>query len=80
MSGLVDNISASILGLKMPRAMEMLGHMYQRLDKGDIGTINALGVAAVKKGKSVHRTTLAELIEGLSKAEREGCLDEKVRL
>jgi DNA replication protein DnaC len=39
----------------------------------------ALGVAAVKKGKSVYRATLAELIEGLSKAEREGRLVEKIR-
>lgn len=40
----------------------------------------ALRVAAVKKGhKSVYRATLAELIEGLSKAEREGRLVEKIR-
>ncbi len=158
MSGLVDNIRASLLGLKMPRAMEMLDHMVQRLEKGEIGAIEAidsllseefncredrrvgvalttarltppktlesfdftfqpsldrdrimalaqldfitraevvhflgppgtgkshlataLGVAAVKKGKSVYRATLAELIEGLSKAEREGRLVEKIR-
>ena len=39
MSGLVDNIRASLLGLKMPRAMEMLDHMVQRLEKGEIGAI-----------------------------------------
>lgn len=39
----------------------------------------ALGVAAVKAGKSVYRGSLAELIEGLSKAEREGRLVEKIR-
>jgi len=39
----------------------------------------ALGVAAVKAGKSVYRCSLAELIEGLSKAEREGRLVEKIR-
>ncbi|PWL32726.1 MAG: AAA family ATPase, partial [Marivita sp. XM-24bin2] len=32
----------------------------------------ALGVAAVKAGKQVYRATLAELIEALVKAEREG--------
>ena len=32
MSGLVDNIRASLLGLKMPRAMEMLDHTVQRLE------------------------------------------------
>lgn len=39
----------------------------------------ALGVAAVKAGKSVYRCSLAELIDGLSKAEREGRLAEKIR-
>ena len=39
----------------------------------------ALGVAAVKAGKSVYRATLAELIEALVKAEREGRLAEKLR-
>ena len=39
----------------------------------------ALGVAAVKAGKSVYRATLAELVEALAKAEREGRLVEKIR-
>lgn len=39
----------------------------------------ALGVAAVKAGRSVYRATLAELVEALSKAEREGRLVEKIR-
>jgi len=39
----------------------------------------ALGVAAVKAGKSVYRATLAELIEALVRAEREGRLAEKIR-
>jgi DNA replication protein DnaC len=39
----------------------------------------ALGVAAVKAGKSVYRATLAELIEALAKAEREGRLADKLR-
>jgi len=39
----------------------------------------ALGIAAVKAGKSVYRCTLAELIEGLARAEREGRLVEKIR-
>lgn len=38
-----------------------------------------LGVAAVRAGKSVYRATLAELIEGLARAEREGRLVEKIR-
>lgn len=39
----------------------------------------AIGVAAVKAGRSVYRCSLAELIEGLTKAEREGRLAEKIR-
>lgn len=39
----------------------------------------ALGVAAVKAGRTVYRATLAELIEALSRAEREGRLGEKIR-
>lgn len=39
----------------------------------------ALGVAAVKAGMQVYRATLAELIETLAKAERQGLLAEKIR-
>lgn len=39
----------------------------------------ALGVAAVRAGRSVYRCTLAELVEALSRAEREGRLVEKIR-
>ena len=33
----------------------------------------------MKAGRSVYRATLAELIEGLAQAEREGRLPEKIR-
>lgn len=158
MSGLVDTIRASLVGLKMPRALEALDHTVRRLEKGELGSLEAidgllaeefgfreerrigvalttarltppktlegfdftfqpsldrdrimalaqldfidraevvhflgppgtgkshlataLGIAAVKAGKSVYRCSLAELIEGLSKAEREGRLVEKIR-
>ncbi|WP_325175481.1 ATP-binding protein [Cereibacter sphaeroides] len=39
----------------------------------------ALGDAAVKAGRSVYRATLAELIEDLAQAEREGRMPEKIR-
>ena len=38
----------------------------------------AVGVAAVKAGKSVYRTTLAELVESLANAERSGRLSAKM--
>jgi DNA replication protein DnaC len=40
----------------------------------------AFGVAAVKTARSVYRCSLAELIEALTKAEREGRTGEKIRL
>ncbi len=158
MTQLLDNIRTSLVGLKMPRALEALDHTVQRLEKGEIGALEAidgllaeeftlrenrrvgvalttarlmppktlesfdftfqpsldrdrilalaqldfitraevvhflgppgtgkshlataLGVAAVKAGRSVYRSTLAELIEAMSKAEREGRLVEKIR-
>jgi DNA replication protein DnaC len=39
----------------------------------------ALGVEAIKAGRSVYFTTLADLIGTLAKAEREGTLREKIR-
>ncbi len=39
----------------------------------------ALGVAAAKAGKSVYKTTLAEPVEPLAKAERQSQLAEKIR-
>lgn len=39
----------------------------------------ALGVAAVKAGRQVYRATLAELIDALAKADRQGLLVEKIR-
>lgn len=39
----------------------------------------ALGVAAVKAGRSVYRTSLAEIVEALARAEREGRLAERIR-
>jgi DNA replication protein DnaC len=39
----------------------------------------ALGVEAVKAGRSVHFITLADLIDALARAEREGALRQKIR-
>ncbi len=39
----------------------------------------ALGIEAVKAGRSVHFATLADLVGALAKAEREGTLREKIR-
>lgn len=157
MTGILDSIQASLLGLKMPRAMEALEHTLTRLERGEITAVEAidlllseefstretrridmalktarltpiktiesfdfsfqpsldrgrilalaqlefitrnevvhflgppgtgkshlaraLGVAAVKAGRRVYSATLAELIETLVKAEREGRLAEKL--
>jgi DNA replication protein DnaC len=39
----------------------------------------ALGVEAVKAGRSVHFITLADLVDALARAEREGSLRQKIR-
>jgi DNA replication protein DnaC len=39
----------------------------------------ALGVEAVRAGRSVHFITLADLIDALARAEREGSLRQKIR-
>jgi DNA replication protein DnaC len=154
----LDRIRASLLGLRMPRALEALDHTVRRLERGEIAALEAidgllaeehatresrrigvalktarlmppktlesfdfafqpsldrnrilalaqldfiaraevvhflgppgtgkshlataLGVAAVKAGRSVYRCTLAELVEALGRAEREGRLVERLR-
>jgi DNA replication protein DnaC len=158
MTGTLDRIRASLVGLRMPRALEALDHTIRRMEHGEISALEAidgllaeeyairetrriavalktarltppktlesfdfsfqpsldrnrilalaqldfvaraevvhflgppgtgkshlagaLGVAAIKAGKSVYRCTLAELVEALGRAEREGRLIEKTR-
>ena len=158
MTAISTRITSNLVGLRMPRALEVLDHVFQRLEAGEITAIEALdellneefisregrrvsmalmtarlapiktmesfdftfqpsldrnrimvlaelefitrcevvhllgppgtgkshlavalGVIAVREGKSVYRATLAELIDALIKAEREGRLAEKIR-
>lgn len=158
MSSVSDQIRAALVGLKMPRALEVLDHTLSQLEQGELSALEAidsllneefstregrrvtvalatarltpiktlesfdftfqpsldrerimalaelefitrnevvhflgppgtgkshlataLGVAAVKAGKSVYRIALADLIDALSKAEKEGKLAEKLR-
>ena len=158
MTQMLDRIRASLVGLRMPCALEALDHTMRQLERGEIGALEAidallaeehatretrrigvslktarltppktlesfdftfqpsldrnrimalaqldfvaraevvhflgppgtgkshlataLGVAAVKAGRRVYRATLAELIEALGRAEREGRLIEKIR-
>lgn len=158
MSEILDRIRASLIGLRMPRALEALDHTMRRLERGELSALEAidgllgeehvtregrritmalktarlmpiktiegfdfsfqpsldrgrilalaqlhfieraevvhllgppgtgkshlataLGVEAVKAGKRVYRATLAEIIEALSRAERDGRLPEKLR-
>jgi DNA replication protein DnaC len=157
-AGLVDRIRRHLVGLKMPRALEVLDQILRRLECGEIGapealeallgeevtlregrriraalkmgrllTIKtltgfdfsfqpsldrnriltlaqldfidrhevvhfigqpgcgkthlalALGVEAVKAGRSVYFATLADVVNSLAKAEREGTLRERLR-
>ena len=42
MSGLLDRIHASLVGLNMPRALETLADIVQRLERGEIGALEAI--------------------------------------
>jgi DNA replication protein DnaC len=154
----LDRIRLSLLGLRMPRALEALDHTVRRIERGEITALEAidgllaeehatresrrvavalktarltppktlegfdfsfqpsldrgrvlalaqldfvaraevvhflgppgtgkshlataLGVAAVRAGRSVYRATLAEIVEALGRAEREGRLAERLR-
>jgi DNA replication protein DnaC len=157
-SSTIDQVRRHLVGLKMPRALEVLDHTIRQLERGEIGAVEAidallgeeltlregrrvkaalkmgrlvtiktlagfdfafqpsldrnrilalaqlafidrhevvhflgqpgcgkthlaiaLGVEAVKAGRSVYFGTLAELITSLAKAEREGSLRERLR-
>jgi DNA replication protein DnaC len=154
----LDRIRASLIGLRMPRALEALDHTVRRIERGELTALEAidgllaeehatresrrvavalktarltppktlegfdfsfqpsldrgrilalaqidfvaraevvhflgppgtgkshlataLGVAAVRAGRSVYRATLAEIVEALGRAEREGRLAERLR-
>jgi DNA replication protein DnaC len=158
MTETLDRIRASLIGLRMPRALEALDHTVRRIERGELTALEAidgllaeehatrenrrvgvalktarltppktlegfdfsfqpsldrgrilalaqldflaraevlhflgppgtgkshlataLGVAAVRAGKSVYRATLAEIVEALGRAEREGRLLERIR-
>ncbi len=147
MTSVSERIRGSLVGLRMPRALEILDQVLQRVERGEVTALEAidellleeyasregrriamalhtarltpvktlesfdfsfqpsldrsrvmalaqlefidraealhiagaLGVIAVKAGKTVYRATLAELIDALLKAEREGRLAEKIR-
>jgi DNA replication protein DnaC len=154
----LDRIRRTLVGLKMPRALEVLDHTLRRLERGEASTLEvidallaeeltlresrriktalmmarlsiiktlagfdftfqpsldrdrilalaelqfidrsevvhllgppgtgkshlavALGIEAVKAGRSVYFTTLADIVGSLAKAEREGLLRERIR-
>ena len=158
MSETLDRIRTSLIGLRMPRALEALDHTVRRIERGELTALEAidgllaeehvtrenrrvavalktarlippktvegfdfsfqpslergrilalaqldfvaraevvhflgppgtgkshlataLGVAAVRAGRSVYRATLAEIVEALGRAEREGRLIERIR-
>lgn len=158
MSETLDRIRASLIGLRMPRALEALDHTVRRIERGELTALEALdgllaeehatrenrrvgvalktarltppktlegfdfsfqpsldrgrmlalaqldfvaraevvhflgppgtgkshlatalGVAAVRAARSVYRATLAEIVEALGRAEREGRLVERIR-
>jgi DNA replication protein DnaC len=69
---------AALAQLDFVRRAEVV-HFLGPPGTGKSHIATALGVAAVKAGRTVYRATLAELIEALTQAEREGRLGEKIR-
>lgn len=55
-------------------------HFLDTPGTGKSHLATAISTAAVRAGRSVYQCSLAELIEALTKAEREGRLAEKIRL
>lgn len=157
-AGTVDSVRRHLVGLRMPRALEILDHIVRQLERGELAPLEAieaileeeytgregrrikaalkmarlttvktltdfdftfqpsldrnriltlagldfidrhevlhllgppgtgkshlavaLGVEAVKAGRSVYFATLAEIVSSLAKAEREGTLKERIR-
>ena len=72
--GSTDRIRQHLVGLRMPRAHEMLDHLLRRLERGEIGTLDAIDLllgeeltlresrrvkAALKMGRLLSIKTLA---------------------
>src|SRR6056297_3437951 len=68
---------AALAQLDFIRRAEVI-HFLGPPGTGKSHLATALGVAAVKAGRSVYRVTLADLITALSQAEREGRLAEEI--
>lgn len=69
---------AALAQLDFVRRAEVV-HFLGPPGTGKSHLATALGVAAIKAGMQVYRATLAELVEVLAKAERQGQLAEKIR-
>lgn len=69
---------AALAQLDFVRRCEVV-HFLGPPGTGKSHLATALGVAAVKAGKSVYRATLADLVTALAKAEHEGHLADKIR-
>src|SRR4029077_17554893 len=125
----IERIRRHLVGLRMPRVLETLDHLVQQIERGQLGTIEAiemllaeeliqpsldrnrvlalaqldfidrrevvhligqsgtgkshlavaLGVEAVRAGRSVYFSPLADIIDSLARADREGRLRERIR-
>ena len=53
MTKLIDRISAALVGLKMPRALEALSHTLHRLEQGELTSVEAID-ALLSEEYAVH--------------------------
>src|SRR6266851_5364858 len=75
----IERIRSNLVGLRMPRALETLVHIIGQSGTGKSHLAAALGVEAVRAGRSVYFSPLADILDSLARADREGRLRERIR-
>ncbi len=56
----LDRIRLNLIGLKMPRALEALGQIVQRLEQSEIGALEAIDKAGRSGGSEDSKAALTE--------------------
>ena len=64
MTTTLERIQASLVGLKMARALEALGHIQRRIEQGEIGALEAIDALLGRAGMaSANHGVLVDLDE-----------------
>ena len=62
-AGTVDRIRRHLVGLKMPRALEVLDHVLRQLERGEIGAPEALEMVLAEPRRDFWRLQLLSRME-----------------